>query len=528
MNTAIKKLAEGYPKLCKYEVVGKSDEDREILALIINNAKTGKVTEKPGIWVDGNIHGNEIQAGEVCLYTAQYLLMNHQKNEELTRILDKNVFFIVPVVNVDGRYHFFTDANTMHSNRSVRRPKDDDYDGLFDEDGYDDLDGDGNICQMRIKDPFGKYKPDPKDPRILIRVKPGEKGVYSILGNEGIDNDNDGRINEDKEGYVDPNRNWPGSWQPNYIQNGAGDFPLSSASTKAVSDFFSKYPNIIVSWNFHNYGGMFLAPPGRKGEIVNSGDANTYKYLGQKAEKIVPGYRYMTSLQLYPTYGGTIDYAYRMHGAFGFVGELFINNQESFIPYKKAADLNKDQQRLKFNDHVVYGDLYKDWKPYKHPLYGDIEIGGWKKMSSRLPHTFMLADLVHRNAAAVLFSAAETPEIKLKVTKAERIENGLYRVNVEVRNDGMIPSMSGAAAKDKIHPKDKLEVSGLKVIAAGRISNIYSNQVQFKKHKPEVQFIHVPGNSKVDYQFLFEDKGKFKVSYLGQKAGKNEINYEIK
>ena len=110
-------------------------------------------------------------------------------------------------MNVDGRHHFFEDPNTPSTNRGLRRPKDDDRDGLFDEDFPDDLDGDGNITTMRKKDPNGNYKEDPEDPRILVRVKPGEKGEWSMLGQEGIDNDGDGNVNEDSEGFVDPNRN---------------------------------------------------------------------------------------------------------------------------------------------------------------------------------------------------------------------------------------------------------------------------------------------------------------------------------
>jgi hypothetical protein len=100
-----------------------------------------------------------------------------------------------------GRDRFMTEANTPSTNRTIRIPKDDDRDGLFDEDGYEDLDGDGNICQMRIRDPFGMYRTDPEDPRLMIRVKPGEQGEWTLLGFEGIDNDGDGRINEDAEGY---------------------------------------------------------------------------------------------------------------------------------------------------------------------------------------------------------------------------------------------------------------------------------------------------------------------------------------
>ena len=79
------------------------------------------------------------------------------------------------------------------------------------------------------KDPNGRFKLSPDDPRLLVPVKPGEKGEYELLGLEGIDNDGDGLINEDPPGGYDMNRNWPADWQPDHIQGGAGDFPLSLA-----------------------------------------------------------------------------------------------------------------------------------------------------------------------------------------------------------------------------------------------------------------------------------------------------------
>jgi len=39
----------------------------------------------------------------------------------------------------------------------------------------------------------------------MIRAIPGEKGEYEILGQEGIDNDGDGQVNEDGIGGYDPN-----------------------------------------------------------------------------------------------------------------------------------------------------------------------------------------------------------------------------------------------------------------------------------------------------------------------------------
>ncbi|HPF92713.1 MAG TPA: M14 family zinc carboxypeptidase, partial [Tenuifilaceae bacterium] len=59
---AVKALSKAYPTLAKTVLVGRSDEGREIWALEINNPKTGEALSKPGVYVDGNIHGNEIQA----------------------------------------------------------------------------------------------------------------------------------------------------------------------------------------------------------------------------------------------------------------------------------------------------------------------------------------------------------------------------------------------------------------------------------------------------------------------------------
>jgi hypothetical protein len=223
VGEALRVLHTAYPQLTTIDVVGKSEEGREIWAMTVNNPKTGAALDKPGVYVDGNIHGNEIQAGEVCLAVLNRLLTGYGQNEQITKLVDRNAYYVIPVVNVDGRYHFFHDPNDPSSGRSIRIPKDDDRDGLFDEDGPDDLDGDGNICMMRRKDPFGMYKTDPEDPRLMIRVKPGEKGEWTLLGEEGIDNDGDGKVNEDGEGYVDGNRNWGSNWAPPYVQSGSGD-----------------------------------------------------------------------------------------------------------------------------------------------------------------------------------------------------------------------------------------------------------------------------------------------------------------
>lgn len=538
----VKTLNKAYPDLTKAVLVGKSEENREIWALEINNKSTGGKLSKPGVYVDGNIHGNEIQASEVVLYFADYLLKNYKSNPEVKKLVDKNAYYLIPSVNVDGRYHFFADANTPSMNRGLRIPKDDDRDGLFDEDFPDDLDGDGNICQMRKKDPFGKWKLDSEDPRIMVRVKDGEKGEYTLLGSEGVDNDGDGLINEDSEGYVDGNRNWGYNWQPAYVQSGSGDYPFSGTGIKAIANYMNERPNIIVVYAFHNYGGMILRVPGSK-ELspLNPNDIRVFDDLGENAERIIPGYDYLISWKdLYTTYGDFTDFTFGVFGAYSFVGELFKNEQETYAENKKKPAMEEDnfmfgqsvdrqRERLKFNDNVVHGSLFKEWTPYNHPVYGDIEIGGWVKMSSRLPHTFMLQDLVHRNASAVMYAASQTPEIEMDIFDVKKLDKNLYQVRVRLYNEKVIPSMSYYAVDKKLYPKDILKVSGedIKVVSGGELENLYTNQVNYKVDKPEIQFLTVPGNDKVEFQFLIEGKGEVNFVYNSQKAGSISVKKQL-
>ncbi len=148
------------------------------------------------------------------------------------------------MLSPDSRDAHFYEPNTTSSPRAGQRPVDDDRDGRVDEDGPDDLNNDGHITQMRRRDPNGRWKPNPDFPHAMIRVKEGEKGEYTLLGSEGIDNDGDGRVNEDGDGYYDPNRDWGWNWQPSYVQGGAYRYPFSILENRQAADFVAQHPNI--------------------------------------------------------------------------------------------------------------------------------------------------------------------------------------------------------------------------------------------------------------------------------------------
>ena len=176
------------------------------------------------------------------------------------------------------------------------------------------------------------------------------------------------------------------------------------------------------------------------------------------------------------------------------------------------------------------GELYKPWKPFQHPTFGEIEIGGWVKFSSRMSAPFMIKDLVHRNAMAILFSAKHTPRVSLEVFDVTRLEADLYRVRTRLRNDRAIPSMSTFAQRKKLRPQDILRVSGsnARVVAGGTLHDVYRDQVTYKPHKPEVQFLAVPGFGRVEHQFLISGRGSITLDYESGWAGKIRKTVELK
>ena len=177
LEAGLRQLEKAHPGLLRLTSVGKSVEGRDLWCMVINNAQTGNDRSKAAMYVDGNIHGNEIQAGEACLYLIWYLTENYDRVPRIKEIVDERTFYVVPTINPDGRAHWFDAPNTENSSRSGKAPRDDDRDGQSDEDGYDDLDGDGHITMMRRKIKGGRYKVSPEDARLLVWQAAGTRMV---------------------------------------------------------------------------------------------------------------------------------------------------------------------------------------------------------------------------------------------------------------------------------------------------------------------------------------------------------------
>ena len=92
---------EKYPNLVYVYSIGKSVLGKDIWCIRITNENNDEL--KSSCLIDGCIHGCEWEAGEACLYLAEYLLINFDANETVTHILNSSEVYIIPILNPDGR-----------------------------------------------------------------------------------------------------------------------------------------------------------------------------------------------------------------------------------------------------------------------------------------------------------------------------------------------------------------------------------------------------------------------------------------
>jgi hypothetical protein len=516
------KMVAAYPELVTLESIGKSYEGRDLWLLTVTEQNKPDI-EKPALWIDGNIHSNEIQASEVALYTAWYLTENHKSNAYIRQLLNEKVFYILPVMNPDGRENYMNEPNTSSSPRSGTQPYDDDGDGLEGEDGYYDLNKDGHITQMRRQNPMGRWKEDPDDPRRLVPVSPGETGDWELLGFEGIDADGDGRISEDRPaGYYDPNRDWGWNWQPDYVQRGAFKYPFSQPESRAVRDFAMKHPNIAGVLTHHNMGGMFLRGPGFENDLqyFPPEDLRVYDALGAMGEKLVPGYNYLISYRdLYPVLGGQRDWFHIMRGAFTYTVELFTR-------YHYFHQTNNEGNRLRssdvytFDKYLLFGDAFVPWTDIQHPQYGEIQIGGFKKNYVRVNPGFLLEEEAHRVTAYSIFHAWHTPGLEITELSTSDLGDGLTEVLVSVTNTRLTPTHSGVNLRFKIDRPDYIKLEGAEVLAGMVVKNRYLNQVKEQVVNPErLEIENIPGMSAITVKWIVRNPENISITVDSPKGG---------
>ncbi len=494
-----------FPNLVELYSVGKSFEGREIWQITITNKSTGKDTDKPAMFIEGNRHSGEVTGAESALWLAWHVLTNYGKDAEITHLVDTKALYVKIKNNPDGSELYL---NTAQSNRSTVRPYDDDRDGLLDEDPPEDLDGDGLILQMRKKVEPGKGTMilDPKDKtgRLMIRATDG-KGDYVTYA-EGIDNDGDGRTNEDGIGGLDLHRNYPENWRPmpgldltgrGWTQGGAGEYPLSETETRAVVLFLLQHPNVSVGQTLDTTVPMLLHGPStsRMEESMFPEDMKIYKYFDDEGKKIT-GYKSAgdtywdyanqgrDSREMFrgaepppgvggrppaaaqereprgsPLFGHSPDFGYLYYGAVWYGDELWNGGRvKDYDGDGRVTEL----EQLRYIDEELGGKYFTPWRKFNHPQLGEVEIGGFNpKFWRQNPPTELLEEWAKKEAMFNLLLYKSLPQVKIVSTKIQPVkkEPGTFEIVSVFTNEGFLPTALKMADRVKIVRPDAVQVS---------------------------------------------------------------------
>jgi hypothetical protein len=173
--------------------------------------------------------------------------------------------------------------------------------------------------------------------------------------------------------------------------------------------------------------------------------------------------------------------------------------------------------------------MFREWHTFDHPQFGEIEIGGWRTFTTRIPPTFMLPEMLHRNASLVIFAARHAPEVELQLLEIKKLGDDLHRIRVRAVNSKAIPTLSARAIRRKLARRDILSIGGraLEVVSGAVVSDLHLDRLEPVEHRPWMIFTHVPSFGSRDVQWIVRGRGKARVTFSSLKAGDRTLEIEI-
>jgi hypothetical protein len=273
VNAALAALNKANPARTALHRIATSPGGLDLLVLEVG-PDVGRTSRKtPAVLVVGNLEGVVPVSAEAALWLADRLVSSADAAKGRT-------WFILPNGNPDAAGRYLRKPLVADERNATRW--NDDMDDQTDEDGPDDLDGNGVITEMRVKDPAGEWIPVEGEPRLMRKAdaSKGEKGVYKLYV-EGVDNDGDGEYNEDPPGGTNIGVTFPHLFRA-WTATG-GRWPGSEPETFAVMKFAVDHPEIAMTFAFGSTN-MCLQPPA--GGRQASFDANAIKIPEAMASRL--------------------------------------------------------------------------------------------------------------------------------------------------------------------------------------------------------------------------------------------------
>jgi hypothetical protein len=459
MTEHLKALQASYPDLMTMTSIAKTHQGRDVWLVEINNGRTGPALEKPGYYIDAQIHAEEHATSATALYAIYHLLTRYGTDADVTRLVDAQAIYVLPRINPDGAELALVPPYYNWCGNGRFMPGADRIEGLIPQ----DIDGDGYIVWMRVPDPKGEWKKSATNPDIMVQRAPGEEGgQYYRLYPEGEVRNYDG-ANIPVEAPFDGNmnRNFPTNWSPQ--EYGAGEYPLSEPETAAMARFLLDHPNICGMCAYHTHGGIILRPSMTRSDAqMSPRDMTLYKEIGKVGTEVtgyptVSIYEEFTPDKSKPRRGGLMDWTYEEMGIISFATELWDLERAAGVEKEGYYNLypRNEEVQQKVYDYVTANMAEKGWRPWRafdHPQLGKIEIGGMVNIwSYRNPPGALLEKLCHDNVVFNISHALAAPRVKIDSVTTQALGAGLYKVRAIVSNHGYLPTnLSDVAIENKV------------------------------------------------------------------------------
>jgi hypothetical protein len=508
-------LAKNYPQLAKLRLLTKTISGKDVWQLTLGS---GDADAKPAIVIAGGTEGNHILGTELAIGFAENLLQG-SNSDSIKALLNKTTFYIFPNMSPDATEQYF--ASLQYERQGNSNSTDDDRDGKPNEDGFDDLDGNGKITWMRVESPVGEYKTHPDDPMVLIKADPGkgEKGKY-LLFSEGSDNDKDNQFNEDGEGGVWFNKNL--SYKHPSFTQGAGEFAVSENETRALLDYLYERFNVyaVLSFGTNNNLSSALA--------FNSQAASQTVVAGWlqadvKADSMVVDlYNKTVNLKdapkTSPAGGDFFSWAYFHYGRYSFStpGWAVPKTKPDSTKGEKAFAVDDvGAHYLRWTNQQSLSPAFTEWKQVQHPDFPDqkVEVGGLDPFAlNTAPYKFV-ADLVKKHSAFLVKLAAYQPQIDIVNVKTEKV-GSLTRITLDVINKGAL------AAHSKLGERSYwVKRINVKVNTGGNQSVISGRKIQ--------SLNSLEGYSSQQLTWLIKGSGKLTIEAGSPTTGSKTIDVTL-
>lgn len=482
----LQKYAADHPDRARLTSIGKTTEGREMWLLSITDTACGDYDEKPAYMAIGHVHAGEVTGSMCAMFLADTLLSNLE-DETVSALLKNTTFYIMPRPVADGSEYYLTHPDMIRS-INVAYPYETEMPGLV----PSDLDGDGVIRNMLVKTPFGSWKKDPEDSRLLIKRQADDiGGEYYNVYSEGLINDYDGlHISSAPAKYgLDLNRNYPMNWHPDPKQPGGGKYPGQVIESRNLIEWISTRKNLVNTIIFHTFGGMYLYPPaGVPAAQSDQKDQEMFKAFMKIASEET-GYHQLRIKDDYlgvdskaPANGSLDDYLYYGNGVFCHSVETWnLAAQADMIPeYPKPKKLTPEEELenqkrlLKWIDENDLNSFYKDWTEFEHPQLGTVEIGGPdKKFLLQNPPVQYLPQEVEKHTRYILRHAKTMPHIVFAEAKAQKLAEGMYKVEAVIGNTGFMPTYATSEFLNLKQAKDiEVTLSGAEIADGKAVQKI--------------------------------------------------------